>query len=236
MDFVFDDTLNDSLETPDILNPNWMQECLKQRQALISKQKTDHITAYSVERQYINSKAWHDKFGKLPVNDMVKESLYRQTGRLLNFINNLDEEKQSQERLLAINARTGEFLVDNFDRDGETYKTGFNAAEYKHIEGCPDSIILVHNHSLNGRPSGQDLLAYLHTEKVKISIIACHDGNIYAIYGINPKFEEQYTRRYEKYKAQTNDKNEANRLATTSLYLLNEELPEKHKLFNVKQL
>ena len=54
--------------------------------------------------------------------------LMREAGRLLNFVDG-----QEQERMLVINARTGEFVVDNFDRDGDMYKTGFNVEEYQKI-------------------------------------------------------------------------------------------------------
>lgn len=146
-------------------------------QALISHKNKRN--AFSVERDYINSKEYHDKFEKLPVNKNVQESIYKQAGRLLEFIDDLDETRMSEERMLALDARTGEFIVDNFERAGSMYRTLFLEEENKKIMECPNSIILLHNHSLNGRPSGQDLLAYLHNEKIRISLILCHDGGIY---------------------------------------------------------
>ena len=110
--------------------------------------KKDKHNAYSVEREYINSKLYHDKFENFPVNKEVQQSLYKEAGRLLNFVDG-----QEQERMLVINARTGEFVVDNFDRECDMYKTGFNSEEYQKILDCPDNIIVMHNHSLNGCPS-----------------------------------------------------------------------------------
>ena len=55
----------------------------------------------------------------------------------MNFVDG-----QEQERMLVVNARTGEFVVDNFDRDGDIYKTGFNSEEYQKILDCPDNIVV----------------------------------------------------------------------------------------------
>ena len=204
-------------------------EQLDLEQALIQK-KNKH-NAYSVERTYINSKLYHDKFEKFPVNKEVQQSLYREAGRLLNFVDG-----QEQERMLVISARTGEFVVDNFDRDGDMYKTGFNVEEYQKILGCPDNIIVMHNHSLNGRPSAQDLISYLKEEKVKLSLILCHDGSIYGIFDVQPEVEGIYEMYLNEVKVKTASVEEAKRLATTKLYILNDKLGTKHKLFDVRRL
>ena len=70
-------------------------------QSLISKK--EFVNGFSVERNYINSKEYHDKFEKLPLSKPVIESLYKETGRLLEAVDG-----QEQEHMLAINARTGE--------------------------------------------------------------------------------------------------------------------------------
>ena len=204
-------------------------EQLESEQALISK-KSGH-NAYSVEREYVNSKEYHDKFEKLPVNRDVRQQLYVQAGRLLEFVDG-----QEEERMLAVNARTGDFIVDNFNREGSIKGTGFNDDEVKELDKCKDGIILIHNHSLNGRPSAQDMITYLNEERVKVSIILCHDGTVYGIYGVNPKFPDIYDDYFEQAKQRTDDLDAAKRLATTQLYLLNEKLGNKHKLFILEKL
>lgn len=203
-------------------------EQLDLEQALIHKK--DKHNAYSVERAYINSKSYHDKFENFPVNKEVQQSLYREAGRLLNFVDG-----QEQERMLVINARTGEFVVDNFDRDGDMYKTGFNGEEYQKILDCPDNIIVMHNHSLNGRPSAQDLISYLKEEKVKLSLILCHDGSVYGIFDVQPEVEAIYEMYLNEVKTKTTSVEEAKRLATTKLYILNDKLGKKQKLFDVRR-
>jgi hypothetical protein len=74
--------LND-LQNPDTNFP-FKEEQIELEQALISKK--EHHNAFTVERNYINSKLYHDKFEKLPVNREVQQSLYNQAGRLLNKV------------------------------------------------------------------------------------------------------------------------------------------------------
>ena len=82
-------------------------EQLELEQPIISKKS--HFNAYSVEREYVNSKDYHDKFERMPVNRDVQQNLYLEAGRLLEFVDG-----QEEERMIAVNARTGDFLVDNF--------------------------------------------------------------------------------------------------------------------------
>ena len=204
-------------------------EQLESEQALISKKSS--FNAYSVEREYVNSKEYHDKFEKLPVNRDVQQKIYVQAGRLLEFVDG-----QEEERMLAVNARTGDFIADNFNREGSIKGTGFNDDEVKELDKCKDGIILIHNHSLNGRPSAQDMVTYLNEERVKVSIILCHDGTVYGIYGVCPEFPNIYDDYFEQAKQKTDDLDAAKRLATTQLYLLNEKLGNRHKLFILEKL
>ena len=87
-------------------------------QSLISKKK--ELNTFSVNRELVNSKSFHDKFILLPINNEVRESVYKETGRLLEFVDG-----KSEEKLTALTFRTGEHIVDNFYRDGYTYVTSF---------------------------------------------------------------------------------------------------------------
>lgn len=238
---IWDDILNDGLKqesvtiSPEFYTKPWkcptiQAEQLDFEQALISKKDTHN--GYSVERAYINSKEYHDKFEKLPLNSHVQQSLYLQAGRLLEKVDG-----QSQERMLAINARTGEFIVDNFERNGNTFKTSFTADEYQKIENCPDSVIVMHNHSMNGRPSAQDMLTYLKEEKMRLSIVVCHDGTVYSISDVKPEMKTVYKKYLEEAKSRMLGDEEAKRFATTRLYEFNDtKLSKNHKLFEVEKL
>ena len=166
----------------------------------------------------------------MPLPKAVQESAYKQTGRLLDFVDG-----QGEERLLAIDARTGEFIVDNFNRDGDMYRTGFIGSEKTIIEKCNNNIVLIHNHSLNGRPSGQDLLSFLHLDKVQMSIIACHDGTLFAITHVSPLFEKVYNKFIEDYKHDVQDIQIVKRLAMTDAELYNDKLGKKQKLYIIRR-
>lgn len=209
-----------------------LMEQLEMEQPIISKKS--HTNAYSVEREYVNSKKYHDKFERLPVNKIVQQRLYLEAGRLLDFVDG-----QEEERLIAVNARTGDLLVDNFNRKGDIKGTGFTAKEAVALDDCKDGIVLLHNHSLNGRPSAQDLLTYLKEEKIKLSLVLCHDGTVYGIYEVNSLFPEIYNEFLERAKLKTKEKritDEVKRLATTQIYIFNEKLSKRHKLFIVEDL
>ena len=208
---------------------DFYSEQLELEQSLISKKS--HFNAYSVERNFVNSKEYHDKFEQLPVNKEVQQRLYVEAGRLLNFVDG-----QEEERMMAINARTGELLVDNFNRKGSIKGTSFTFEEVKILENCKDGIILLHNHSLNGRPSAQDILTYLSEERVKISLILCHDGTVYGIYDVSSDFPKIYDKCLETAKTKTNNLDIAKKIATTNMYIINENLNNKHKLFVIKKL
>lgn len=205
------------------------QNQIRMEQALISKKQSRN--AFSVERNFINSKEYHDKFEKLPVNRDVQQSIYTQTGRLLDAVDGKEEE-----HLIAINARTGKLLADNLSREGNIKSTGFNKDEIKKVNECKDNIVLIHNHSLNGRPSAKDILTYLQEKQIRLSIIACHDGTLYGIYDVSPKFKTAYKMVLNGEKEKTSNLDEAKRLTTTKLYQINDKLSEKHKLFIIKKL
>lgn len=209
------------------------QKELDHEQALISKKKTTNI--YSVERNYINSSQYHEKFEKLQVSKNLQEALYKYTGYLLEFVNNLQNSQAGQERMIALNFRTGDYITDNFARNGFIGHTSFNEAEIKIINECHDSIALIHNHSKNNRPSAQDLLTYLNNDKIKLSLIACHNGDIYAIYGVEPAFKQMYLEQLELAKQYTNDIDIAKQRTMSRIYEYNEQLSNKRKyVFIVK--
>lgn len=186
--------------------------------------------AYSINKKLINSQKYHYKFEQLPVNELVAQKLYLQAGRLLDKVDG-----QEKEWMLAVDRREGDLIVDNFNRDGNIKGTGFTPEEYDKILECQDQVIIMHNHSLNGRPSAQDLIAYSKDEHVILSLIVCHDGTLYAIYDANPEIESIYNDLFDEYKNITNDEEEAKHLATTALYKANNKENVKRKLFVLRR-
>ncbi len=261
----WDDILDENRD--DALNQKysiWCDEHLDINQALISLKKSKNFTEYSINREYINSYEYYDKFENLPLRKEVKKALYKETGRLLEFVNGLEPEQQLQERLTVINAETGKPVVDNFNRDGNIYNTGLTDEEYQKIIDCPNPVILIHNHSLNGPPSGRDISTLLHKKKldntegpdefeilsndesdfdgyeilrnpkIAMSVIACHNGDIYAICDVKPEFNSIYCESLRLVKEKTTNKNDIKRLAMDDIYMQNEIASPKRKLFDIK--
>lgn len=196
----------------------------RNEQPLISK-KT-YTNGFSVERNYINSKAYHDKFEKLPVSKRVYERLYTECGRLLNTVDGCEEEK-----MIAINARTGELVVDNLSRAGLSDHTCFTAEEYKYIKELSDTIIVIHNHSYNRPPSGRDIATYAENDNIKISLVVCHDGDVFAIVRAEREVADLYKMYYDELKAIT-DEVTAKTIATNRLEVLNKD----NRLYEVRRL
>ena len=193
-------------------------------QALISLKNEKN--SFSVNRELINSKGYHDKFTKLPVPKQVYESAYKQTGRLLDL-----SDGKEQEHMIAINARTGDFIVDNLSRIGMATRTGFSSEEYSKILECRDNIMLIHNHSYNVRPSGGDIVTYANYDNVQISLVACHDGDVYAIVNADKSVANIYEEAYNHFRKEF-DVDTSKALATKVLYKEN----EKHNLFEIRRL
>ena len=197
-------------------------------QVLISKKKK--INAFSVNRKLINSKQFKDKFENLPLNQDVKQKVYKEVGRLLEYVDG-----QENEYLVALNFYDGNRIVDNFEREAESGRTGFSREEYKKIVDEDAEIITIHNHSYNGRPSGTDLITFYKDNRIKLSIIACHCGDLYVIFKVSDELLSVYDSLIEFEKMHLTDLKLIKKLATTKLYQLNEKINSKKKLFDVRR-
>jgi len=202
---------------------------LENEQALISKKKVTN--AFSVNRKLINSKDFRDKFDELELSPEVASKVYKEVGRLLEYVDG-----QENEYLVALDYNTGERIVDNFGREACARKTGFNLEELTKISNSSTEIITIHNHSYNGRPSAQDLITFYNQEIIRISIIACHTGELYAIFKVTEEALKEYNNFLQDAKLFINDFEFAKMLANTRLHNLNDTKSKKKKLFEIKRL
>ncbi|MBR6404099.1 MAG: hypothetical protein IKS48_12000 [Eubacterium sp.] len=209
------------VEKPYGVNYNVSEQLISQK---------DSVGIYSVERNYINSKKYHDIFSSLPLSHEVQERLYIEAGRLLEYVDG-----KNSEHMIAISSRTGKLIVDNLNREGCCDHTSFTADEYKKIQECEDSIIVLHNHSSNGRPSARDIISYANDEKVRLSLILCHTGIVYALCNANKNIEQIYEDILEREKERWNDITIAKIYATNDLYRLNDKLGKNQKLFEMRR-
>jgi hypothetical protein len=198
-------------------------------QTLISKKKTSN--AFSVNRKLINSKKFRDKFELLPITQEAKNRVYQEVGRLLEFVDGSENEY-----LVALDYYDGHRIIDNFKREGQPRSTGFTSEEYEHVLQNDAEIIVVHNHSYNGRPSAKDLITFHDNDRIRLSIVACHNGELYVIFNVSDDMISVYNDLLKGEKEIVNDTDLAKRLVMTRLYDFNEKISPKRKLFDVRRL
>ncbi|MCZ9642009.1 MULTISPECIES: hypothetical protein [Lactobacillus] len=127
---------------------------------------------YTVNRELINSKLYHDKFEKLAYPKAVRESLYQEAMKILNERNNTPYES-----LVALDSRTGKLVVKN-NTTHTPFKSGLAHNQTKKFYSYTKPMILMHNHPRNSRPSLTDLLTASFSN-VDSAMIIGHNGIVY---------------------------------------------------------
>lgn len=125
-----------------------------------------------VVNEIVNTKAYHDKFEKLPFPKEVREALYNYSLEILNQRNGT-----AIETAYAIDARTGSFIISSSTE--VVFKSSFSKSEFEKINSNLNSVIFIHNHLNGGRISYGDLCV-LYKNKKCCSIMAIgHNGDVY---------------------------------------------------------
>ena len=195
-----------------------------------------------VNRQYVNSKKYHDAFEKLGYSKDTTEGCYAEAKRILKAANGTDIEYST-----IIDERTGKAVLDKFGAALQENRVSFSAEEIEKINSYPNPLKVMHNHSRNGRPSGNDIIFYYKNKNISSSLILCHDGDIYELSNINRNihidkiYEDLYNSELRKRLniAEGNPlpkdiaehiAKECKVRATTELYVLN----KKKRMFNLR--
>lgn len=132
--------------------------------------------AYSVNRELVNSKVYHDKFEDITPHKATNENIYQQAKRLLEF-----RDGSENESLIVLDSRTGKLIVDNFENSDIKLKTGLTNEQYSYVTKHNGRFVILHNHPGSTRPSGTDILTLWREEKADCSIVAGHDGTVFLI-------------------------------------------------------
>ena len=170
--------------------------------------------AFTVDRQLVNSKAYHDKFEQLPLNKNAAESVYRNAKKILE-----QRDGTRLESMIVLDARTGEEIVSNMI-GGIEGRTGLSDAEYETFKKHKGKVILLHNHPEGRRLSITDIMTMAKESKVEASIVVGHDGSVHCISNLNRKYDiaRHYNLVYNKYKDIDAIKDVAIAKATTEIY------------------
>lgn len=180
----------------------------------ITKKNTSN--GFSVNRELVNAKQYHDKFSGLTEHKAANESVYQQAKRILE-----DRDGKDTERMAIIDARTGELLTDNLSvGEDSRFKTGLSFEEYQKIKESGKRFLILHNHPSSTRPSITDILTFWKEEKADASIVVGHDGAVYAITDMNRKIplDKLYEMYYYSYKELGYDVDMARLKATNDIY------------------
>ena len=131
--------------------------------------------AFSVS-PVVNTKAYHDAFERIPLAKPVRESAYRQAGRILQVADGTDFEY-----MIAIDARNGRLVVDNLKREPSRKQTTFSAEEASVAYNHRNPLVIIHNHPSSSQPSFADFVMAARNSQVFGSIVIGHDGSVWFV-------------------------------------------------------
>jgi hypothetical protein len=168
----------------------------------------------AVDWNKVKSRDWRQGFESL-TNDLETNALVRSEAlRILEHRNNSDFED------LSIVSRTSGSVIGR-----STGATRPCVAKYTEdlkrkimrARGNDEQLIAIHNHPNSWPPSGSDIISYMQRGYSK-SVIACHDGNLHVIEGIDKNLLPQtITARFAKHRRQGYNEREATDMLLQSL-------------------
>lgn len=209
----------------------------------ITKKKNQN--AYSVDRQVVNSKEYHDKYEQLNIGKNTAEQAYVKAKDMLEFADGTQ-----MEYTCVLDARTGnEVFYSKGVNKATANKVAITKEQYDGIISHDGEIILMHNHPSSGRPSGQDIMTAFKVPNAKGSLVAGHDGVVYYISDVNRNvdIDKIYKKHYDKHVREILNiadtapipenigkdvMNQCKIKATTDLYTEN----QKKKYFKIRRL
>ena len=143
---------------------------------------------WTVNYKLVNSKEFHDKFEKMPLNKNLREGLYKNSLEIL--------EKQNgtcHESIVILDSRTGIALKKVHGKDDMKAKIS--------LEGLSDKkITILHNHPEGGRFSYADIKNYFQNVNIDNAVVIGHNGEVHIVYGFDRNFDivKFYEERYNK--------------------------------------
>ncbi|MDU2293811.1 MAG: hypothetical protein E7K64_01305 [Clostridia bacterium] len=160
----------------------------------VSKKEKNTLT---IDRQLLNSKAYHDKFDTLDFNKKTREELYSMAKEILEHRDSTDLED-----FIILDVGTGVKVPAN--RDAKIGgKVSLSKKDFEKVVAPDNGVILLHNHPLNGRFSYADIKNAFSVTFVKSSIIIGHNGEVHIMQNLRTteKLEDFYKKSYDELKA-----------------------------------
>jgi len=171
-------------------------------------------TYSSVNRDFVNSKEYHDKFEGLTKHKAVNESIYKESMRMLEH-----RDGTPFEDMVLVDARTGKFIVGNMDSK-VVGRTGLTKKQFSTLSKHKGDAIIVHNHPNSSRISYKDILTMYKNNNISAIVAAGHDGSIQMVSELNRKIpiDKLWEKVYNDNVSVYGDKKLAEHKALTTLY------------------
>lgn len=171
-------------------------------------------TYSSVNRDFVNSKEYHDKFEGLTKHKAVNESIYQESMRMLEH-----RDGTPFEDMVLVDARTGKFIVGNM-ASKVIGRTGLTEKQFSILSKHKGDAIIVHNHPNSSRISYKDILTMYKNKNISAIVAAGHDGSIQMVSELNRKIpiDKLWEKVYNDNVGAYSDKKLAEHKALTTLY------------------
>lgn len=150
---------------------------LNQTTKITKKKPSDYGV---VDRGFVNSKAFHDKFENITNHKVVSESLYQESMKMLEH-----RDGTGLEDLIMLDSKTGKVIESVLDSK-EVGKVKITKEQYKKIVEYNGKLTMLHNHPNGSRPSITDIKK-LKVKNIDTVVSVGHDGSVYKISNLNPK-------------------------------------------------
>lgn len=137
--------------------------------------KKNENNDFSVNRELVNSKEYHDKFANITKHKAANESIYQEAMKMLEH-----RDGTELEDIVALDARTGKVIVNN-TLSTQIGKTGFTRQQYEEFLKHEGEVIILHNHPNSSRLSYTDISTLFKNEKVVGGVAVGHDGSVHSI-------------------------------------------------------
>ena len=144
-----------------------------QQTIFVSDKKLSITNTRAVNRELVNTKAFHDKFDNLTPRKKVNESIYQIGMKMLEHRDGTDFED-----LYIVNANTGEIITFN-DQGNQEGRSGLTAEQYQQVIESGEPFYLLHNHPNSSRISYADLKTVSKFKNAVGTIAIGHDGSVH---------------------------------------------------------
>lgn len=172
----------------------------------------DTNNQYSVNRDIVNTKKYHDKFEKLGLSKNLLESVY---GKATEALERRDGTEY--EDIFAFDSRTGKLLSQNL-HPSEPFKSRLSRTSLNEMKF--DTLTILHNHPESGRLSYADLKTMYKNSDIDKSIAVGHDGSVHLVFDMNRSKDlvGYHERWYNYYKSLGYTDRESQLKATDRIY------------------